>query len=298
MLPTANQGGDNHMQIPLSSAYASVLPPGRNNLGPFNTVEFQPSEVCPQNFIIFDHTDNRSQIMFHPAIANKLSGPTANMCSKYIQKNFYVNDEHNDDREISSPLMEDLDDIDALLSLEDEDHEDIDGSEDEEISTARSHLNYGNQSPDSSSSSYSSKPRKNRSFNPVHKLSSSGRSSRDSDMKQLKVKKMMKCRNSESGAWRTKSQSKPSGGISCRTLKDSHITCFSSPPSKKAPGLCYYLFCSCFTSVSGSSEIDLPLLSASVIFDLRLHCTFFFVLNVYYQSIPESLTVNGFLICV
>ncbi|XP_022926036.1 transcription factor bHLH144-like [Cucurbita moschata] len=193
MLPTANQGGDNHMQIPLSSAYPSVLPPGRNNLGPFNTVEFQPSEVCPQNFIIFDHTDNRSQIMFHPAIANKLSGPTANMCSKYIQKNFYVNDEHNDDsREISSPLMEDLDDIDALLSLDDEDHEDIDGSEDEEISTARSHLNYGNQSPDSSSSSYSSKPRKNRSFNPVHKLSSSGRSSRDSDMKQLKVKKMVR----------------------------------------------------------------------------------------------------------
>lgn len=192
MLPTANQGDDNHMQIPLSSAFPSVLPPGRKNLGPLNTVEFQPSEICPQNFIIFDHTDNRSQIMFHPAIANKFSGPTANMCSKYIQKNFCDNDDHFDDREISSPLMEDLDDIDALLSLEDEDHEDFDGSDDEEISTARSHLNYGNRSPDSSSSSYSSKPRKkNQSCNSVHKSSSSG-SSCDSDMKQLKVKKMVR----------------------------------------------------------------------------------------------------------
>ncbi|KGN49377.1 transcription factor bHLH144 [Cucumis sativus] len=190
--PTATQGDDNHMQIPLSSAFPSVLPPGRKNLGPFNTVEFQPSEVCPQNFIIFDHTDNRSQIMFHPALANKLSGPTANMCSKYIQKNFCVNDKHHEDREISSPLMEDLDDIDALLSLENENHEDLDGSEDDEVSTARSHLNYGNQSPDSSSSStYSSKPRKNHSFNPVHKSSSSG-SSCNSDVKQLKLKKMVR----------------------------------------------------------------------------------------------------------
>lgn len=191
MLPTENRGDDNHMQIPLSSAFPSVLPPGRKNLGPFNNVEFQPSEVCPQNFIIFDHTDNRSQIMFHPAIANKLSGPTANMCSKYIQKSFRVNDEHYEDREISSPLMEDLDDIDALLSFEDDDHEGLDGSEDEEISTARSHLNYGNRSPDSSSS-YSTKPRKkNQAFNPVHKSSSSG-SSCSSDMKQLKMKKMVR----------------------------------------------------------------------------------------------------------
>ncbi|XP_022142228.1 transcription factor bHLH144 [Momordica charantia] len=192
MLPTANQGDDNHMQIPLSSAFPSVLPPGRKNLGPFNAVELQPSEICPQNFIIFDHTDNRSQIMFHPAIANKLSGPTANMCSKYIQNNLCVNDEHYEDRDISSPLMDDLDGIDALLSLEDED---LDESEDEEISTARSNLNYGNRSPDSSSSStYSSKPRrKNQTFNPIQKsLSSSRGSICDSDMKQLKVKKMVR----------------------------------------------------------------------------------------------------------
>ncbi|XP_022926347.1 transcription factor bHLH144-like [Cucurbita moschata] len=175
MLPTANQGDGDHMQIPLSSAFPSVLPPGRKNLGPFNAVEFQPSEICSQNFIIFDHTDDRSQIMFHPAICNKLGGPTANY----------------EDREIPSPLMEDEDDIDALLSLEDEDHEDVDGSEDDEINSARSQLNYGNRSPDSSSSSYSSKPRKNQSVNPVHTALSSG-SSCDGDMKQLKLKKMVK----------------------------------------------------------------------------------------------------------
>ncbi|XP_023517808.1 transcription factor bHLH144-like [Cucurbita pepo subsp. pepo] len=190
MLPTANQGDGDHMQIPLSSAFPSVLPPGRKNLGPFNAVEFQPSEICPQNFIIFDHTDDGSQIMFHPAICNKLGGPTANMSSKYIQKNSCI-DENYEDREIPSPLMEDADDIDALLSLEDKDHEDVDGSEDDEISSARSHLNYGNRSPDSSSSSYSSKPRKNRSVNPVRTESSSG-SSCDGDMKQLKLKKMVK----------------------------------------------------------------------------------------------------------
>ncbi|KAK9267333.1 hypothetical protein L1049_009757 [Liquidambar formosana] len=186
--PLANQVGNNYMHnIPVASAFGAVLPPGAKYSRPFHGVEFQPSEVCPKNFIIFDQTDNRSQIMFHPAIAHKFSCPGLNIRPTYIQENFERRDANNEEREISAPLKEDSADIDALLSLEEDEEEEYD---EEEVSTARTNGNYGNNSPDSCST-YGSKPRKMRFSSSIQKSSSSGSSS-NSERKRMKMKKMVK----------------------------------------------------------------------------------------------------------
>ncbi|KAM1032888.1 hypothetical protein TB2_035952 [Malus domestica] len=105
------------MHIPVASAYGAVLPNEANHFKPFHGVEFQTSSICPKNFIIFDQTDHRSQIMFNPEIAHKITGPAFNLCAAYIQDNLELNEGNNDNREASSTLKEDSDDIDALLSL-------------------------------------------------------------------------------------------------------------------------------------------------------------------------------------
>ncbi|KAA8519534.1 hypothetical protein F0562_013842 [Nyssa sinensis] len=181
----ANQVGVNYMHnASIASAFGgAVLPRGVKNSRPFHDVEFQTSEVCPKNFIVFDQTDKRSQIIFHPAVAPKLGYPGLNIRRTCIQENVEWKDA-DEDREVSSSLKEDSDDIDALLSSEEEDQEDYD---EEEVSTARTNGNYGGNSPDSCST-YGSKPRKSSSF----QRSSGSGSSCNSERKHRKMRKMVK----------------------------------------------------------------------------------------------------------
>ncbi|KDP37940.1 hypothetical protein JCGZ_04583 [Jatropha curcas] len=172
--------------MPVASSFTAALPPTKHFM-PVHGIEFQPSEVCPKNFIIFDQTDYRSQIMFHPAVAHKFNTPGLNMHTSFIQETFERKEVNDIEREISSSLKEDSDDIEALLSLEEDgEQEDYD---DEEVSTARAYGNYGCNSPDSCST-YGSKPRKNGSSS-VQKSSGSGSSS-NSERKRQKMKKMVK----------------------------------------------------------------------------------------------------------
>lgn len=184
--PFASQVGNNYMHIPFASSFAAVRPPAAKHLTPLHGIEFQPSEACPRNFIIFYQTDHRSQIMYHPAIAHRFSGPGLNVHGTCIQENFDRKDVNNAEREISSSLKEDSDDIDALLSLDEEEQEEYD---EEEVSTARTYGNYGSNSPDSYST-YGSKARKNGSSS-IQKSSGSGNSC-NSERKKQKMKKMVK----------------------------------------------------------------------------------------------------------
>lgn len=164
-----------------STLGGAILPTGLKHPGPFHGVEFQPSELCPKNFIIFDQTQNRSQIMFHPAMAPKFCYPALNVRSSYTYTN--VEQEENIEKGNPSSLREDSYDINALLESEDYEQ----GDEDE-ISTARSHGNCGNDSSDSCSS-YGSTPKKSKL---PPSLKSSGGSSCNSEMKRQKMKKMVK----------------------------------------------------------------------------------------------------------
>ncbi|KAF2282839.1 hypothetical protein GH714_043130 [Hevea brasiliensis] len=123
----ANQRGNNYMHIPVAPSFAAALPPTGKHLMPVHGIEFQPSEVCPKNFIIFDQNDHRSQIMFHPAVAHKFSGPGLNMYGSYNPENFDREEINGIEREVSSSsLKEDSDDIDALLSLEEDEQDEYD----------------------------------------------------------------------------------------------------------------------------------------------------------------------------
>ncbi|XP_050232168.1 transcription factor bHLH144 [Mercurialis annua] len=181
-----NQSGNDHMHVPIASSFAPAPPLSSKHLMSVHGIEFQPSEVCPKNFIIFDQTDHRSQIMFHPTVAHKFSSPGLGMHASYVQENFKRKMANDIEKEVSSSLKENSDDIDALLSLE-EDEED--GYDEEEVSTARTYGNYGSSSPDSCST-YGSKPRKNGSSS-VQSSSGSG-SSCNSERKRQKMKKMVK----------------------------------------------------------------------------------------------------------
>lgn len=188
--PLENQVGNNYMHDPVAAAFGAVLPPGSKHLKPFHDVEFQPSEVCPKNFIIFDQTDHRSQIMYHPALALNFSTPGLNIHSTNFHDNFGGKEINNDVTEMSPPMEEDSDDIDALLSSEEEEEEQAEYDE-EEVSTARTNGNYGSSSPESCST-YGSKARKNRASSSVQKSSSSSGSSCKSERKRHRVKKMVR----------------------------------------------------------------------------------------------------------
>ncbi|XWS18617.1 hypothetical protein CRYUN_Cryun32bG0060300 [Craigia yunnanensis] len=185
-VPTlADQVGDNYIHIPVASAFGTVLPPCAKPLPPLHGIEFQPSEVCPKNFIIFNQTDHRNQIMFNPAISNKFNGHGLNTFATYFDGKYERKDVNDMEKETSS-LKEDSDDIDALLNSEEEEQEDYD---EEEVSTARTYGNY--ESNSDSRSAYGSKPRKNSSFSFTLKSSGSGGSC-DNEIKRLKMKKMVK----------------------------------------------------------------------------------------------------------
>ncbi|KAB2601423.1 transcription factor bHLH144-like [Pyrus ussuriensis x Pyrus communis] len=187
--PFSNQVGNNYMHIPVASGCGAVLPNDANHFKPFHGVEFQTSSICPKNFIIFDQTDHRSQIMFNPEISHKITGPAFNLCAAYIQDNLGLNEGNIDNREASSTLKEDSDDIDALLSLEEEELEDYD---EEEVSTARTRGNYGSSFSDSCSS-YGLKTKKEGLCSSLEKSTAIGSSSScNSERKRQKMKKMVR----------------------------------------------------------------------------------------------------------
>ncbi|KAI3495594.1 hypothetical protein L1887_37939 [Cichorium endivia] len=121
-------------------------------------VDFQPARDCPRNFIIFDRTGNRSQIMYNPGL---------NLDTTPVQK------------DIDAPTNEDLADIDALLSFEDEEEE---YDDDDDVSTGRTGGHDGSDTSDSCSS---------RSRNGGPGLLS-GHELKDSERKRDKMKKMVK----------------------------------------------------------------------------------------------------------
>lgn len=181
--------GNNYMDIPFAPAFDAVSPlAAKPSPSPFHGVEFHSSEVCPKNFIIFDQTDQRSQIMFNPSIARSFNGPNLNFCATYLQENFEWKDANKNEREMSSSLKEDSADIDALLSMEEEEEE----YDEDEISTGRYYGNDGSDSPDSVSS-YGMQALGDDS--PPSKLKSGGGSSNSNFNRERKCKKMKKMVN-------------------------------------------------------------------------------------------------------
>ncbi|KAL0363548.1 UNVERIFIED_CONTAM: Transcription factor [Sesamum calycinum] len=164
----------------MSSLLNGVVPPGIKALTPFHSFDIQPSDACPRNFVIFDQTTNRSQIMYHPEINSNFFYP--GLCVGAVCQNNINQEDANDEIKLTSPLKEDSDDIDALLSTEDEENEDCD---DDEVSTARTGAVYECNSPDSCSN-YESPSEKSGSL--FRKFSVS----RCSDKKRQRTRKMVK----------------------------------------------------------------------------------------------------------
>ncbi|GFP94911.1 transcription factor bhlh144 [Phtheirospermum japonicum] len=162
----------------MASVLNGFIPPGINRpMMPFHTVDIQPSSACPRNFIIFDQTNNKSQIMFHPEISSKLCYPGFNVEPSIFPENVIPNDEDK----TGSSFEEDYDDIDALLSSEYEEE-----PEDDEVSTARTGPIYECGSPDSCSN-YEPVPKKKRT---LFRKSSENRG--NEKKKHKKVRKMVK----------------------------------------------------------------------------------------------------------
>lgn len=177
--------GGNIFGIPAPSVYGTMaLPTGFKSSVPFHGFEFQSSEACPKNFIIFDQTDYRSQIMYHPAMASKFPYLDLNYNSACFQDGMEREIANNENTEVSSYLKEDSDDINALLSLEE--HEEYD---DEEVSTARTDASYGSSSPESYSN-YDCQSKKSRTSS--FRKSSGSSTSNCSERKRQKLKKMVK----------------------------------------------------------------------------------------------------------
>lgn len=130
---------------------------------PLHNVDIRTSDACPKQFVIFDRTHDRSQIMCHPDLSSKLFLPGYDGAASISQDNLDAKYSNNE-RDIMSPLKEDSDDIDALLSTEYDDNYD-----DDMMSTARTEASYWCDSPDSCSD-YESLSMKSR----PHFLKSSG----------------------------------------------------------------------------------------------------------------------------
>lgn len=199
----SDEVGDGNMHNPYASgsSFDALFPPCAKL--PYHGVELQPSAVCPKNFVIFDQTYDRSQVMYHPELTHKLMNtPSLNALASTFQNEYVASTYQNEyvggsygnyDQEVSSSHQEDPNEIDALLSA-DEDYEDDDdeGNEEgdsEEVSTARnSYRDYGNTSAESCCSSYGY----NNNNNSSRKQSLSGSASSNNDGKgRKKMKKMM-----------------------------------------------------------------------------------------------------------
>ncbi|OEL33073.1 hypothetical protein BAE44_0005910 [Dichanthelium oligosanthes] len=127
---------------------------------PLTGLEFQPTDTCPKNYVIFDQTYDRSRVMFHPSLANNnnLGSPGGggygydHRCYGYDQ-DYYAGGKsaHYDGGGAAAAASvrqkEDTEEIDALMSTEDgEDEDDV-------LSTGRTPGCRAGGSPDSTCSS-------------------------------------------------------------------------------------------------------------------------------------------------
>lgn len=172
-------GGHYAYDAPAAPAFGATLAGTKHEFaGPLNGFEVQPSETCPKNFIIFDQTDNKNRIMFHPALAHKFNSPNFDICAAHAEvggRNPGKNDNHD---KYSSSLKEDTEDIDALLSSEEE--------EEDVVSTGRTPGSWGGSSLDSSCSMSGLKS----NIASTQKSASSGAS--NNERKRERMRKMVK----------------------------------------------------------------------------------------------------------
>ncbi|OEL17308.1 hypothetical protein BAE44_0021676 [Dichanthelium oligosanthes] len=127
-------GGQCNYGVPVSPALG--VPSGMTSpqiRSPLGVFEFQPSKVCPRNFIIFDHNDDKGRIMYHPALVNNLNPTNINAfpCHGEVVCRSSGLDNCNLEQHASS-FKEDTEEIDALLSSDEE------SDEDDVMSTGRS----------------------------------------------------------------------------------------------------------------------------------------------------------------
>jgi hypothetical protein len=138
-----------------------VVGAGHEFPAPLNGLEFQPSETCPKNYVIFDQTCTKSRVMFHPSLAHKLgAGNSSGYDDQHHHHQYYdyyggaqhgmgaYRDKDEDDDSCSGVRQkEDTAEIDALLSS--------DQDEDDVVSTGRTPSGYGGDgsSPDSTCAS-------------------------------------------------------------------------------------------------------------------------------------------------
>lgn len=127
-------GGQCNYRIPVSPALG--IPSGMTSpqiQSPLGVFEFQPSKVCPRNFIIFDHTDDKGRIVYHPALVTKLNPTNIDVfpCHGEVVCRSSGKENGNLEQDASS-FKEDTEEIDALMSSDD------DSDEDDVVSTGRS----------------------------------------------------------------------------------------------------------------------------------------------------------------
>lgn len=150
-------GGNNTRNLQFGGHYTYGAPAfgttlaGTNNhdfhASPIVGLEFQPMDTCPQNFVIFDQTENKSRVMFHPALARKLNYPyDLNDCADNAHEGCTNPEKNAENQDDISSLKENTADIDALLSSDD------DEEEDDVVSTGRSPVDWAGSSPNYSSS--------------------------------------------------------------------------------------------------------------------------------------------------
>ncbi|EAY90833.1 hypothetical protein OsI_12438 [Oryza sativa Indica Group] len=162
-------GGGYYTSDPYNAAPAAYEDPlavaGRRQHdfpAPLTGVEFQPSDTCPKNYVIFDQTYDRSRVMFHPSLANNLGNSGGGYdhhhhCGyggfeqDYASKSAYYGVEDDGGGGCSIRQKEDTDEIDALMSTEDGEEED------DVLSTGRTPGCRAGGSPDSTCSSGASR---------------------------------------------------------------------------------------------------------------------------------------------
>lgn len=119
-------GGQCNYRVPVSPAFG--VPAGMTSpqlRTPLDGFEFQSSNVFPRNLIIFDHTDDKGRIMYHPALVNKLNTTNINAFPSYREAVCKSSGQDNGNlEEDSSSFKEDTREIDALLSSDEESDED------------------------------------------------------------------------------------------------------------------------------------------------------------------------------
>ena len=120
-------GGHYTYGAPVPPAFGVVLAGTKHCFcpSPLNAVELEPTETCPKNFIIFDQTEKKSRVMFHPALADKFNcHSNLDFGESHAHEDPKATEQIDGDNQISYLPKEDTEDINALLSFEEDDEED------------------------------------------------------------------------------------------------------------------------------------------------------------------------------